>query len=82
MAFIFKINIKSKSPIWRRLKMNENISFADFGMVIQILFGYQIDQMYQFLPTSLSNIPRIMMVQKWLSMRFQAPNHFLMTNEK
>ena len=64
MAFVFKIKIdgSTKPPIWRKVKVNDSLSFDDFHLVIQILFGWQNSHMYQFSPSGWASKPRIMYV--------------------
>lgn len=61
MAFIFKIKIdgSSKPIIWRKVKVNENLSFNDFHLVIQILFGWENYHLYMFSPKGWQSRPEI-----------------------
>ncbi len=61
MAFVFKIKIdgSTKPPIWRKVKVNENLTFDDFHVVIQILFGWLNGHMYQFSPKGYGSTPNI-----------------------
>jgi hypothetical protein len=61
MTFIFKIKIdgSQKPPIWRKVKVNDNLSFDDFHTVIQILFGWQNAHLYRFSPKGWGSIPEI-----------------------
>ncbi|MFZ1235399.1 MAG: plasmid pRiA4b ORF-3 family protein [Prevotella sp.] len=61
MAFAFKIKIEGsrKPPIWRKVKVNENLSFDDLHMVIQFLFGWKNEHMYQFSPKGWRSFPCI-----------------------
>lgn len=64
MAFTFKIKIdgSQKPPIWRKVKVNESVTFDDFHIVIQILFGWFNAHMYQFSPSGWSSTPRIIRI--------------------
>ena len=64
MAFVFKIKIEGsqKPPIWRKVKVNESISFDDLHLVIQVLFSWDNSHMYQFSPKDYGSTPRIMYV--------------------
>ena len=61
MAFIFKIKIdgSSKPPIWRKVKVNESMTFDDFHLVIQILFGWTDLHLFEFTPKGWGSNPRI-----------------------
>lgn len=82
MAFTFKIKIKgsAKPPIWRKVKVNESISFDDFHNVIQILFGWENCHMYQFSPRGWGSNPRIMCIfdddEEVETRRLSNPNTF------
>jgi hypothetical protein len=64
MTFTFKIKIdgSSKPPIWRKVKVNSTISFDDFHLVIQVLFGWRNYHMYQFSPSGWRSTPCIMYI--------------------
>ena len=61
MSFIFKIKLEgsSKPPIWRKVKVNESITFDDFHIVIQIVFGWNNSHMYHFSPKGFGSTPNI-----------------------
>lgn len=61
MAFAFKIKIdgSAKPPIWRKVKVNESMTFDDFHLVIQILFGWADSHLFEFTPKGWSSNPRI-----------------------
>ena len=61
MAFLFKIKIhgSQKPPIWRKVLVNETLSFDDFHIVIQILFGWENAHMYRFSPKGWQSRPEI-----------------------
>jgi len=61
MAFVFKIKLDgtSKPPVWRKVKVNESITFEDFHIIIQILFGWNNSHMYQFSPKGYGSNPNI-----------------------
>lgn len=61
MAFVFKIKVEgsSKPPIWRKVKVNESLTFDEFHLVIQILFGWSNAHMYQFSPKGYGSSPNI-----------------------
>ena len=50
MAFVFKIKIEglSKPPVWRRVLVPSNFSFARFHQVIQVAFGWEDVHLYTF----------------------------------
>ena len=64
MTFTFKIKIdgSSKPPIWRKVKVNSTISFDDFHLAIQVLFGWRNYHMYQFSPSGWRSTPCIMYI--------------------
>ena len=61
MAFVFKIKIdgSAKPPIWRKVKVNESMTFGDFHLVIQILFGWTDSHLFEFTPKGWGSCPRI-----------------------
>ena len=59
MAFVFKIDGSEKPPIWRKVKVNESITFGDFHLVIQILFGWTNSHLFEFTPKGWGSCPRI-----------------------
>ncbi|MXV38200.1 hypothetical protein GO491_05845 [Flavobacteriaceae bacterium Ap0902] len=63
MAFIFKIKIvgSAKPPIWRKVKVNDFISFENFHEIIQVLFGWSNSHLYMFSPGGWGTTPEITM---------------------
>lgn len=61
MAFVFKIKLdgSAKPPIWRKVKVKENISFDDFHIIIQMLFGWEETHLYHFSPKGWRSRPYI-----------------------
>ncbi len=61
MAFIFKIKLEgtSKPPVWRKVKVDENMNFDDFHMLIQVVFNWNNSHMYQFSPKGYGSNPSI-----------------------
>ncbi len=61
MAFVFKIKVdgSQKPPIWRKVKVNEDITFDQFHIIIQTLFGWDGSHMYKFSPKGWGSRPEI-----------------------
>ena len=61
MALIFKIKIKGSSnpPIWRKIKIDESVSFDELYIAIQVAFGWDNDHMYQFSPKGYGSKPAL-----------------------
>lgn len=61
MAFLFKIKVdgSKKPPIWRKVKVNEDVTFNKFHGIIQALFGWDGSHMYKFSPRGWGSIPEI-----------------------
>ncbi len=61
MAYIFKIKLEgtSKPPVWRKVKVDENMNFDDFHLVLQIVFNWDNSHMYQFSPKGYGSRPMI-----------------------
>lgn len=59
MVFEFKIKLKgsAKPPIWRKIKVNENITFHDLHRVIQAVFDWEDYHLYQFSPKGWGSTP-------------------------
>ena len=59
MSFQFKIQLKNiqKPPVWRRVVVNNHVTFDDFHMVIQAAFGWYNCHMYQFAPGGWGSSP-------------------------
>jgi hypothetical protein len=61
MAFLFKIQIKgiTQPPVWRKVLVPVQFSFAQFHEVIQMAFGWQDYHLFQFSPHGFGNHPTI-----------------------
>lgn len=61
MAFVFKIKVdgSQKPPIWRKVKVNEDVTFDQFHIIIQTLFGWDGSHMYKFSPKGWGSRPEI-----------------------
>ena len=61
MTFTFKIKIEGslKPPIWRKVKVPAKISFDDFHMVIQAVFGWTNSHMYLFSEKGYGSFPSL-----------------------
>lgn len=61
MAFEFKIKIagSEKPPIWRKVKVNETISFDSFHDVIQTIFDWADYHLYLYSPSGWGSYPMI-----------------------
>lgn len=61
MALTFKIKIDetSKPPVWRKVKVNDWMTFGDFHLVIQILFGWTDSHLFMFSPKGWGSRPEI-----------------------
>ncbi len=61
MAYEFKIKLEgsSKPPIWRKVKVNENIGFLDLHTVIQGVFGWTNSHLFEFSPKGWGGSPRL-----------------------
>ena len=66
MAYQFKIQLKdiTKPPVWRRVIVPEKLTFDDFHLVIQALFGWGNYHLYQFSPTGYVSSPVIAIPSK------------------
>ena len=66
MAYQFKIQLKdiAKPPVWRRVIVPEKLTFDDFHLVIQALFGWGNYHLYQFSPTGYGSNPVISIPSK------------------
>ena len=53
MSYIFKIKLRglSKPCVWRRISVPENLTFAEFHLVIQSAFGWTNTHLYEFVDT-------------------------------
>lgn len=61
MTFQFKIQLQNitKPPVWRRLLVPAEISFAQFHEIIQDAFGWENEHMYSFSPSGYHSSPEI-----------------------
>lgn len=61
MAITFKIKLEgtSKPPVWRKVKVNNDLSFDELHLVIQVVFGWENAHMYQFSPSGHGSFPTI-----------------------
>ncbi|MFB9055353.1 plasmid pRiA4b ORF-3 family protein [Mariniflexile ostreae] len=61
MAYIFKIKLEgsSKPPIWRKVKVNENLTFLDMHLITQGVFNWQNTHLFQFSPNGWGSTPRL-----------------------
>ncbi len=61
MSLQFKIQLKNiqKPPVWRRVLVNDNITFHEFHLVIQAVFGWANYHLYQFAPGGWGSRPII-----------------------
>ncbi len=61
MAYIFKIKLdgSTKPPIWRKVKVNESLTFLELHWVIQGVFGWQNAHMFEFSPNGWGSTPRL-----------------------
>lgn len=59
MTYEFKITLKGidEIKIWRKIKVNENITFRDLHLVIQDVMGWYDCHMYQFSPKGWGSKP-------------------------
>lgn len=59
MAFIFKIKLEgsSKPPIWRKVKVNESLTFLELHWVIQGVFGWYNSHLHEFTPSGWGSTP-------------------------
>lgn len=66
MAYQFKIQLKdvTKPAVWRRVVVPENLTFDEFHLVIQVLFGWSNHHLYQFSPTGYGSYPVIAIPSK------------------
>ena len=66
MAYQFKIQLKdiTKPPVWRRVIVPEKLTFDDFHLVIQALFGWDNYHLYQFSPSGYGSNPVIAIPSK------------------
>ena len=50
MSYVFKIKLRglSKPCVWRRISVPENLTFAEFHLVIQSAFGWTNTHLYEF----------------------------------
>lgn len=50
MVYLFKIKLKgiTKPPVWRKVSVSGNITFLQFHRVIQIVFGWENDHLFEF----------------------------------
>lgn len=60
MSFIFKIKLKGseKPAIWRKIKVNESLTFGDFRQMIQVIFGWKMRLCIFFLPKAGAAYPK------------------------
>ncbi len=56
MSYTFKIKLKgtSKPPIWRKIKINEDVIFYNFHTVIQVAFEWDGSHLFHFSPDGYS----------------------------
>lgn len=61
MTLTFKIKLRgsSKPPIWRKIKVNDSLSFDDLHLVIQMVFKWNNSHLYQFSPKAYGSYPII-----------------------
>ena len=61
MAYQFKIKLQnvSKPPVWRKIIVDENITFHQLHEVIQEVFGWGDYHLYQFSPNGYGSNPVI-----------------------
>ncbi|MDO5616866.1 MAG: plasmid pRiA4b ORF-3 family protein [Cruoricaptor ignavus] len=61
MALEFKIKLvgSAKPPIWRKIKVNDDITFEDFHNIIQVVFNWKNYHLYLFSPRGWGSSPII-----------------------
>jgi hypothetical protein len=61
MTYQFKITLKHTSDpkVWRRITVPSNISFYDFHVVIQVVFGWENAHLFVFSPKGWASYPQI-----------------------
>jgi hypothetical protein len=60
MAYILKVQLNGvKPPVWRKVVVNENITFHNLHLVIQKSMGWLNYHMYQFSPSGYGSYPII-----------------------
>lgn len=80
MAYIFKIKLEgsSKPPIWRKVKLNENLTFLDLHLVIQGVFNWDNTHLFRFSPRGWGSTPCLQQKlddeDNWYEEPFSKPN--------
>jgi hypothetical protein len=66
MAYQFRIQLQniSKPPVWRRVIVDEKLTFHELHEVIQEVFGWDDFHLYQFCPTGYGSNPVIAVPSK------------------
>ncbi|MBN1181318.1 MAG: plasmid pRiA4b ORF-3 family protein [Bacteroidales bacterium] len=61
MTYQFKIQIDNitKPPVWRKVILPATLTFWDFHIAIQVVFGWENEHLFQFSPKGYGSSPRI-----------------------
>lgn len=82
MVYIFKIRISGslKPPIWRKVKVNDSLTFLELHWVIQGVFNWYNAHLFQFSPKGWGSLPRLQQRLEedddWDNVPYSKPNTF------